>query len=116
MPLNFNIKMQLGDIKTIKNVKGVNKGGAAQQKLANLLIESMDDYVPRDTGHLKETAKSIKSPFDKIVYDTSYARRLYYNPQFRFQGSPQRGAYWDKRAWGDRSSDIITALQESLKK
>lgn len=32
-----------------------------------------------------------------VVYFTPYAARLYYNPQYNFNGAPLRGAYWFER-------------------
>lgn len=62
------------------------------------------DYVPFDTGELRDSARQEGTD---LVYDTPYARRLYYHPEYNFQGAPMRGAYWPERYLQNGGMDEI---------
>jgi len=111
MKINFNSKIDLKTAEQILTSKGLNLGGKVQQYITSSLIDMFDDYVPKKTGYLKETAKKNNlPPYDTITYDTPYAARLYYNPQFNFNEAPKRGAFWDKRAWADNEGKFLSDL------
>lgn len=77
---------------------GLEDGGRVQQYVDSECLRLMDQFTPRDTGNL--IANAIANTVigsGTIKYRTPYARRLYYNPQYSFQGAPQRGGYWFER-------------------
>ena len=72
-----------------------------QTFVTNEVLRRSDDYVPfdivnrsghsgllRSTGHIEGT---------DVVWHTPYARRLYYHPEYNFQGAPTRGGNWVDR-------------------
>jgi len=71
---------------------------ASQKSIDSDVLRLCWPLVPFDKGDLNRSAI-----FNTIIgsglvkYATPYARRLYYNPGFLFQGGPVRGAYWFER-------------------
>lgn len=67
----------------------------AQERAAILAMEVLkteiakDEVVPKQTGALEESATLVVKALNKgqvrITYDTPYARRLYYNPEYNFR-------------------------------
>lgn len=83
-----------------------------QRYMATSLVETFEPYVPLRAGVLKGSAvRNLVAPYKTIVYDGPYARRLYYNPGYRFNDAPMRGAFWDKRSWGDNKKRFLRNLE-----
>lgn len=66
---------------------------------------------------------SVYTEGTDLVYDTPYARRLYYHPEYNFQGAPkegeehkdgdpQRGAFWVERYLQNGGMDAINRAIE----
>lgn len=91
----------------------------AQYAMAQEAARLIDQYVPFDTGTLKDRVNGSASKFDEglLVYDTPYARKQYYlHPEgtglHSFMGDEKRGlkadqysnlrgSYWGQRALAD---------------
>lgn len=112
---NYVCNFNLDDcIKTL----GLDEGGKVQQFITKEFEKNVQPYVPfdlagkynqsgrlKDSGHTDDSesehkhmaeTSSIENKTD-IVWNTPYARRLYYHPEYNFQGAPMRGAYWADR-------------------
>ena len=87
---------------------------AVAQKAASLI----DQYVPFDTGTLKNSV-NLASKFDEglLVYNTPYARSQYYLHE---QGkglhgdTGLRGSYWGQRAFADYSEAIAYLATQAV--
>ncbi|GHU77052.1 hypothetical protein FACS1894188_10590 [Clostridia bacterium] len=115
MPLKVKVSMNMDSISTVLSNHGLEAGGRVQQYITTNLIRMIDGYVPLRAGVLKGSRNNAP-PYDEIVYDTPYAARLYYNPQYNFNYSPQRGAYWDKRAWADNGDKFLSDLKQAIER
>lgn len=85
------------DAEQIIRNHGLEKGGAVQTFIDNEVLKRCSPYVPWDTGMLNRSGTmhtDIGS--GKVVYNTPYARRWYYEPA-KFHGAPRRGNYWFHR-------------------
>lgn len=70
----------------------------AQQKAAKLTAEALKNdiersgVVPRDVGTLEESVSIKPGALDrgalKLIYNTPYARRLYFHPEYHFHQEP----------------------------
>ena len=61
--------------------------------------------------------RSARKEGTDLVYDTPYARRLYYHPEYQFQDAPMRGAFWAERYLQNGGMDIINkAVDAELQK
>ena len=97
---------------TYEFLSGANlrKGGKVQKAVDSAVVRYCLPYCPWKTGAL------ARSPFaashigeGEVVYDTPYARRMYYNPQYHFRKdvNPMAGAYWFERMKADHTNDIL---------
>ena len=49
-----------------------------------------------------------------IVWDTPYARHLYYHPEYNYQGAPMRGGYWADRYMQNGGQKQIEQYYEKI--
>lgn len=70
----------------------------AQLFVDNEVLRFCSARVPFDTGMLQKSGiLGTEVGSGEVRYIAPYSRRLYYNPQYNFQGAPMRGAYWFER-------------------
>lgn len=83
--------------------------GAKESILAEIMAA---EVVPKQTGHLERSATidDSKSKRGKVtlIYDTPYARRLYWHPEYNFRRDKNRNAQgmW-LEAWVNGQKDNI---------
>lgn len=90
----------------------------AQFALAQEAARLIDQYVPFDTGTLKNSVNNA-SKYDEglLVYNTPYARKQYYLHE---QGTALhgenglRGSYWGQRAIEDHSKELADFATKAL--
>lgn len=104
---------------------GLEDRGPVQRLIDSEVLRLSDPYVPFDEAGKYETPGRLRQSgvintivgSGKVVYDTPYARRLYYSPEYNYQGAPIRGAYWVDRAMQDGGlAKITNEINEYLKK
>lgn len=139
-----------GDLKDFINAKefvnkfGVGEGGHVQKTVDAAVIRECFPYVPFDEGILAgsaNTATEIGS--GEIVYDTPYARYLYYGEvygpnipivengvitgyrsppekfptgrpiQYSTDKNPMAGPHWFDRAMADHKDDVLKEAQDA---
>lgn len=81
---------------------GLEEKGRVQKFVTNEFEKNVKPYVPFDVdgkyelpGRLKDSARIENGT--EIVWETPYARHLYYHPEYNFQDAPMRGGYWASR-------------------
>ena len=99
---------------TEKAVKkfGIDNNGAIQQYIDSECLRLCDQFVPKDTGALKQSGiihTQIGS--GEVRYRTPYARRWYYMPA-SFQEAPQRGNYWFERMKQQYKDKILAGAKK----
>lgn len=99
---NFNLD---DCIKTL----GLEEKGRVQQFVTEEFKKNVEPFVPFDeAGKYENPGRLIESCHIEngtdIVWNTPYARKLYYHPEYNFQGKGNseamgtgRGAYWADR-------------------
>lgn len=89
------VHVNLGDIDGKVN-KAAEFGRYA---LTQQVLKDSNYYAPEDTKHMIDTSvNEVNTKQGKIIWDTDYARRLYYNPQFNFSKDMNphaRGRWFD---------------------
>ncbi|MDD9147827.1 minor capsid protein [Sporolactobacillus sp. CQH2019] len=93
--MGIHVNVNLGDI-----AGKVNKAKKfAQVALDEQVLKDSNRFIPFDTGNLRDSSIRASQPgTGKVVWDTPYARRLYYNPQYNFskdQNTLARGRWFD---------------------
>lgn len=120
-------------VKTTMDTRAMQKLTGAPARALELTVEGAKDsilsdimaaeVVPKQTGELERSAKidTSKSKRGKvsISYDTPYARRLYWHPEYTFRKDKNRHAQGEwLRAWaeGTKKRGVTEAFKRILKK
>lgn len=108
------------------NPQAIKKIEDAAVKALPLTMEAMKSeinnmqVVPKETGNLEESAKTgVEGNKGYISYNTPYARRLYYNPQFNFRTDKNpnaQGRWMDSFIHGPKKDWLAKAYGEFLKR
>lgn len=115
---NFNLD---DCVKTL----GLDEGGKVQQYITEEFKKNVQEFVPLDLaekyanpGALIDSCH-IENGTD-VVWNTPYAKHLYYHPEYNFQGKGEsgtmgegRGAYWADRYMQNGGKD---QLEQGAKK
>ncbi|NPC91220.1 minor capsid protein [Bacillus sp. WMMC1349] len=91
---------------------------AAQPLLSSEVLKDSNNYAPQDTGNLIASSQR-SSDFEKgkLIWDTKYARKLYYNSQYHFSKdkNPNAQGLWFEAArssFFDRWINVLEALKK----
>ena len=92
---NYNCTFSLDDC--IKKL-GLEEKGRVQQFVTQEFMKNVQSFVPFDVaGKYEHPGRLIDSCHIEngtdVVWNTPYARNLYYHPEYNFQGAPLRGGY-----------------------
>ena len=91
---------------------GLEERGRVQQVVTNEFKKNVEPYVPLDVAEKYENpgrlidSGHIENETD-VVWNAPYARRMYYHPEYEFQGAPMRGGYWADRYMQNGGRDEI---------
>lgn len=102
----------------MKNL-GVERDGAVQERLTDLIADNLKDFMPRESGELIGKMRKVGS--DRIRVDGPYARFLFFGVRasglpVRYDNlNPQGGAHWDRRMVAERGSQIVAELQRYVR-
>jgi len=108
------------------NPQAIKKIEDAAVKALPLTMEAMKteinnmQVVPKDTGNLEESAKTgAEGNKGYISYNTPYARRLYYHPEYNFRQDKNpnaQGRWMDSFIYGPKKDWLAKAYGEFLKR
>src|SRR5690606_10705476 len=73
----------------------------AHESAASQVLRHSNRAAPMHTGHvINSSLRSSQPGRGRLVWDTPYARRLYYPPQYNFshEKAPHAGGLWFERA------------------
>ena len=78
--------------------------------------------VPKDSGELERSGfvdtTELKNYIAKIVFDTAYARRLYWHPEFNFRKDKNpnaQGKWMESYLSGEKKQFIVDTYSKFLK-
>lgn len=128
----------------LKEKLGINPGGHVQKIVDAAVIRECFPYLPFDEGVLAGSANNAtKIGSGEVVYDTPYARYLYYGEvygpnipitengiitrywsppekfptgeklEYRTEKNPQAGSHWFERAMEDHKNKILKEAQNA---
>lgn len=108
------------------NPQAIKKIEDAAVKALPLTMEAMKtevnnmQVVPKETGNLEESAKTgVEGNKGYISYNTPYARRLYYHPEYNFRQDKNpnaQGRWLDSFIYGLKKDWLTKAYGEFLKR
>lgn len=106
------VRIKMKPTQKILLKRSLNKDGAAQVFFTKECKKAFNNFVPYDTGRLKDMMVTIKT--SSIIYSASYAKKQYYtNRGLGKQGTSKggiRGKYWDKRGWISKGDNIVKTV------
>lgn len=107
------------------NPQALKKLEEAMVKALPLTLEAMKtevnnmQVVPKETGNLEESAVvGVEDSVGFISYNTPYARRMYYNPQYNFRQDKNpnaQGRWLDPFIHGEKKDWLIKTYGKFLK-
>lgn len=98
MANHFSFKTFNANKEEILRDRGLGNGGKVQQFIDSECLRLCERKIPKDTGALIQSGIiNTKIGSGQVKWRTPYARRLYYHPEYNFDQSPERGAYWFDR-------------------
>lgn len=108
------------------NQEAIKKIQDAAVKALPLTMEAMKtevnnmQVVPKETGNLEESATTgAEGNKGYISYNTPYARRLYYHPEYNFRQDKNpnaQGRWMDSFIYGPKKDWLAKAYGEFLKR
>lgn len=112
-------------MKLILNHNNLKIFNQAAEKALGLTLEEMKtelsnmQVVPKDTGTLEESITvEVKNNKGLISYNTPYARKLYYHPEYNFRklvNCNAQGRWLDDFIYGDKKKWLTKKFAEKLK-
>lgn len=108
----MNVRCEFDGIRK-KIKKGKNN---AQKVLVEHVLKDSNYYIPKDTGAL-ETSGTISSTGKQVIWNTPYARRLYWNPQFNFSKdvNPNARGLWFEEAKAQKLNSWMQVVKDEYK-
>ncbi|MBY9082381.1 hypothetical protein KIH86_13870 [Paenibacillus sp. HN-1] len=120
-------------VKTTMNPRAMSKFRTSPERALIMTVEGAKEsilsdimaaeVVPKQTGELERSATidASKSKRGKVTisYDTPYARRLYWHPEYKFRKDKNRHAQGEwLRAWaeGTKKRGVTETFKKLLKK
>lgn len=95
--IKTNVKVDLSGVSS----KIKSNAERAQFILDEQILKDSNFYAPQDTGELiRSSLRMSLIGQGKLIWDTAYSRRLYYNPQYDFSKdkNPNAGGLWFEMA------------------
>lgn len=117
MKIKATVKFNEANIKKIE--EAMAKALPSTMEAMKTEINNMQ-VVPKETGTLEESAVvGVGKNKGYISYNTPYARRLYYHPEYNFRqdkNSNAQGRWMDPFIHGDKKKWLTKAYGEFLKR
>lgn len=96
---------------------GFGRYGDIQNFVDHTLQESMNPFVPKWTGKLRETATRSDFGSGEITYTTDYAEKIYYFGRMpgTKPGHPLQSRLWDKYYIAARQAEFQKKLDDFMR-
>ncbi|MFB4164803.1 minor capsid protein [Alteribacillus sp. JSM 102045] len=112
--MKFDVSVEMDNL--IDKFDQLNKEG--QKALDSEILQDSNEYAPMDEDNLRESAVRNTEPGQgKVIWDTPYAKRLYYNPQYNFSKdkNPKAQGLWFEAAKAERMGNWEKIMQLTAK-
>jgi len=91
----------------------------AQFALDQQVLKDSNFYIPKDTGEVERSGIRFSRPGEgHIEWNTPYARRIYYNPQYNFSTdvNPNARGLWFEEAKARHVMDWVRIVENEIKR
>jgi len=110
--MDRNIRIIMSSTAIIMARRKLKNNGEAQVLFTKQCAKAFNNYVPFNTGRLKDMMITIET--SRIKYSAPYAKVQYYNNQGRGKqgelAGGKRGKLWDKRCWIDNGDALLQTI------
>ncbi|AJH78126.1 MULTISPECIES: minor capsid protein [Heyndrickxia] len=109
----INVQVNIGNIRG-KVEKATRYG---QFITSQQVLKDCNYYIPKDKGTLERSSLQASDlERGEIVWDTPYARRLYYHPEYNFSKdkNPHARGLWFDEAKAVRGDKWVAVAQEGV--
>ena len=113
--IDFTVDIQIDTTRLLGKFE--KRKEAAQVYLDNEVMRTTEQYVPFDTGTLARSSQLATNPGEgQVLYDTPYARKLYYGVGMNFAKDkhPKATAKWLETAKAVHLKDWVAGVQKIL--
>ncbi|MDM5191131.1 minor capsid protein [Bacillus hominis] len=113
--IRVNVRVDTGVIES-KVLEATRK---SQFALDQQVLKDSNFYIPKDTGELERSSIRFSRPGEgHIEWNTPYARKLYWNPEFNFskQPNPNSQALWFEEAKARNVTDWARIVENEIKR
>lgn len=113
--ITFNSKVTISNLQQ----KAEMATKAAQMQLDNDVLKDSNFYVPKDSGTLEASSISSSLIGEGLLYwNTPYARKLYYNPQYNFSKdrNPNAQGLWFEAAKASKKAGWLENMRKEYRK
>lgn len=106
----MSVKIKMDSTNKILAKRKLQQGGEAQIMFTKQCAKWMNNYIPFETGRLKDMSVELGNDF--VKYTTPYAKKQYYTNAGNGKKNKAglRGKLWDKRMWIDKARIILKDL------
>lgn len=116
MNIKVNIRLYPEKIGTLEKASKQAFEMTVEAVLSDIVTSAV---TPKDTGVLEESGFTvIKDAVGQIIFDTPYARRLYYHPEYNFRHDKNvnaQGKWMETYIDGPKKKWIIDTYNKLLK-
>lgn len=119
MGVKVNIKLNTANINKLIQAHSKALEMTADATLSDIKTSQV---VPKDTGDLEDSSfidiSEIKEAIVRIVFDTPYARRLYWHPEYNFRKDKNpnaQGKWMEAYLTGEKQQFIKDTYSKFLK-
>jgi len=119
MKIKVNIKLDNQKIAKLEEAYLKALEMTAEAVLSDIRTSAV---VPKDTGELERSGfvdlSDIKNAIARIVFDTPYARRLYWHPEYNFRTDKNvnaKGKWMEDYLSGEKKQFVIDTYSKFLK-
>jgi len=112
--IRVNIQVDTGVIES-KVMEATQK---AQFVLDQQVLKDSNYFIPKDTGELERSSIRFSRPGEgHVEWNTPYARRLYWNPQYDFSHdvNPNARGLWLEEAKARNIEDWAKLVEQTIK-
>ena len=113
--IRINVRVDTAQMEA-KAEEEINK---SQFALDQQVLKDSNFYIPKDTGELERSSIRFSRPGEgHIEWNTPYARRLYYNPQYNFSKdvNPNARGIWFEEAKARHASDWARLTENEIRR
>lgn len=119
MSVSVKIKLYPDKVKTLETAALQALEMTADAVLSDIKTSAV---VPKDTGELERSGfvdtTQIKKYIVKIIFDTPYARRLYWHPEYNFRKDKNpnaQGKWMESYFYGEKKQFVIDTYGKLFK-